>query len=108
MIKAKKTANEDSASFAAFQALEITEMLLMSEYSYEISFGTRHKQQDYDLFHELVGSEENIDTVLNLHKVYLSLLLTMETELKSLTADIALQSKIGRLLAKLRGKVGED
>jgi len=84
------TAEEDPASFAAFQALEIMEMLLMSEYSYEMSFGTRYKQQDYDLFYELVGAGKNIDTILSLHKVYVSLIITMEAELKGMTTDTGL------------------
>ena len=45
---------------------------------------TRYKQQDYDFFHEMVGAPEHKEKVLNLHKVYLSLLIEMEDELRKL------------------------
>ena len=65
-------------------------MLMVSEYSYEMSFNTKFRQQDYDFFHEMVGAEGHIDNVVNLHRVYLSLLLSMENEIGGLTDDLAL------------------
>ena len=38
VIKSKKNADTDPLSYSIFQALETTEMLLVSEYSYEKSF----------------------------------------------------------------------
>ena len=87
VIKSKKNADTDPLSYSVFQALETTEMLLVSEYSYEKSFNQRYKSQDYDFFQELVGKEEHVDDVLNLHRVFLSLLLKLEDELIEMTAQ---------------------
>ena len=50
VLKSAKQLEEDAVSHAVFQALETCEMLLISEYSYEMAFNTRYKQQDYDFF----------------------------------------------------------
>ena len=38
VIRSRKTAEEDPLSYAIYQALETSEILLMSEYSYEMTF----------------------------------------------------------------------
>ena len=58
VIRSRKSAEEDPLSYAIYQALETSEILLMSEYSYEMTFSQRFKSQDYDFFHELVGNED--------------------------------------------------
>lgn len=87
VMKSKKSADEDPMSYALFQALETSEVLLMSEYSYETTFNQRFKSQDYDFFHELAGTEEHISAVLNLHRVFLSFLLSLENDLFEMTIE---------------------
>ena len=43
VIKSEKTKESDPMSHAVFKALETAEILLVSEYSYEISFGRKYK-----------------------------------------------------------------
>ena len=95
-------------SHALFQALETSEMLMISEYSYEMTFNTKFKNQDYDYFYEMVGASEHIDKVINLHRVYLSLLLSMEHELQVMTDDLAVLSRLNSLIGKVKEKVGQD
>ena len=63
---------------AIFKALETSEMLLVSEYSFEMAFNTKYKSQDYDFFYEMVGAEDHIESVLNLHICVLCGLLVVE------------------------------
>ena len=83
-------------------------MLLISEYSYETAFNTRYKQQDYDFFYEMVGAGEHINKVINLHRVYLSLLLSMEQELEVMSDDLSLLARMRNLLTQIKGMVGAD
>lgn len=66
------------------------------------------KSQDYDLFHELVGQQEHTASVVNLHRVLLSLFLSMEGDFAKLTSDVPLLTKIDRLLTKVKKAVGEE
>ena len=57
----------------------------------------------------MVGAEEHLGNVLNLHRVYLSLLLSMSRELQYLTDDLALLARLNNLLDKVRdGMIGEQ
>ena len=44
VTKSRKTVEEDPISYAVFQALETSEMLLISEYSFEMAFNNKYKQ----------------------------------------------------------------
>ena len=105
-IKSKKTEETDPVSHAIFKALETSEMLMISEYSYETTFSQRFKTQDYDLFYELVGSEEHIDSVINLHKVFFSLILGLENYISETTIekDFGLHDKFIKVIEKLKLK----
>ena len=43
ILKSEKSIEEDPVSHALFQALETSEMLMISEYSYEMTFNTKFK-----------------------------------------------------------------
>ena len=79
---------------------------MISEYSYETTFSQRFKTQDYDLFYELVGSEEHIDSVINLHKVFFSLILGLEQHISETTIekDLGLHDKFIKVIEKLKLK----
>ena len=89
-------------SHSLFKALETSEMLMVSEYSYEMAFNTKFKSQDYDFFHEMVGAEDHIENVLNLHRVYISLILGMEKEINSMTDDLSLLSRFDSLVQNIK------
>ena len=44
VTKSRKAVEEDPISYAVFQALETSEMLLISEYSFEMAFNNKYKQ----------------------------------------------------------------
>ena len=95
-----------TVSHAAFKALETSEILLVSEYSYEVTMNTKFKSQDYELYYELVGANDRSEDVINLHRVYISLLVSLEEEIKSLIADdIALQTKFDKLMTKIKDRI---
>ena len=108
-LKAGKTVIEDPVSYALLKALETSEILLVSEYSYEMSFNQKYKQQDYDLFHLLVGAPEHAESVINLHRVFLSLVLDLQDELRSqATGDERFTSKLDSLFAKVDKAVNRN
>ena len=43
IVKSEKSIEEDPVSYAAFKALETSEILLVSEYSYEVTMNTKFK-----------------------------------------------------------------
>ena len=43
IVKSEKAIEEDPVSHAAFKALETSEILLVSEYSYEVTMNTKFK-----------------------------------------------------------------
>ena len=103
VIRSRKTAEEDPLSYAIYQALETSEILLMSEYSYEMTFSQRFKSQDYDFFHELVGNEDQVPVVINLHRVFLSLVMSIKAELFEMTVDDQkLNEKLTKALETIR------
>jgi len=60
------------------------------------------------MFYELVGAEEHIDSVVNLHKVFLSLVLSMEDTLFDMTIeDMALHAKLTKVLEAIKLKVSQ-
>ena len=84
-------------------------MLLISEYSFEMAFNNKYKQQDYDYFQEMVGAEQHKGAVINLHKVYLSMMIELEKDLHVLTNDdMSLAREIDSLLDKIKSKLSTD
>ena len=56
----------------------------------------------------MVGAREHIDKVINLHQVYLSLILSMEEELKVFSDDLAVLQRLNNLIRKIKEKIGQD
>lgn len=46
--------------------------------------------------------------MLNLHRVYISLLLSMESELQYLTDDLAILTRLNNILKQVKDKIGSD
>ena len=54
----------------------------------------------------MVGANDRSEDVINLHRAYISLLVSLEEEIKSLIADdIALQKKFDKLMTKIKDRI---